>query len=236
MNQIKQHLPNAVTSMNALCGCIAIVYTFEQNWDMVLLFTILALVADFLDGFIARALKVSSEIGAELDSLADAITFGILPGMVIYQMLINGTSNGQLDGLIPVNIVRTFAFMIPIFSIIRLAKFNVDTEQTYGFKGVPTPANAAFFISIPFFYEYLGYGLNVYLLISVIIIMSLLLVSNVRLIALKFENYRLKENWDKYFLILISIMALVLFQKMAFIIITPVYIMISIVSNYLIRE
>ena len=223
---IKKHIPNFVTCINVLFGCFAIKYAFELNWEMVIVCTGVALLADFADGFVARLLNVSSEIGKELDSLADAITFGLLPGMIMYHV-IKTHYIGNDGGLIDESFYPHLAFMIPIFSVLRLAKFNVDTEQSHNFKGIPTPASTAFFLSVPFVVD--EYQIPFSVLALCILAICFLMVSDVKLIALKFKNYSVQDNWEKYTLVFVSITLLALFTVQAFFLLIPFYVGLSIV-------
>ena len=225
MRNIIQHIPNFITTINAFCGCVGIVFAFQYNWDMVLVMMFIALLADFLDGFVARLLKVTSEIGGELDSLADAITFGVLPGVVMFQQMTLSACSGQCTGLLQPSVYPYVAFLIPVLSVVRLAKFNVDTEQTTNFKGVPTPINAAFFVSLPFILE--EYPLHPKILLLIVVVMSLAMVSDFKLLALKFKSFGIKENWAKYLLVVIGIISLIAFQKSMFVVVAPVYILLS---------
>lgn len=231
-----RHIPNFITSINAFCGCVGIVFAFEYNWDMVLVMMFIALIADFLDGFAARLLKVSSEIGGELDSLADAITFGVLPGIVMFHQMSLSACKGGCTGLLTPSLYPYAAFLIPVLSIIRLAKFNVDTEQTTSFKGLPTPACAAFFVSLPLFLEEFQLNPHPKIVLLVVIIISFALVSDVKLIALKFKDYTLKNNWEKYFLLVVGLVCLVFFNKILFVFVTPCYILVSIIYNYILNR
>lgn len=141
---IKKNIPNAITCCNLLCGCLAIIQATNGNLLWAAYLVGMAAVFDFFDGFAARLLKVSSPIGKDLDSLADMVTFGVVPGIVMFKMIRLGL---RLDkegfDLIEENPWITYiVFMIPIFSALRLAKFNHDTRQTEAFIGLPTPANA----------------------------------------------------------------------------------------------
>ncbi len=220
MIQIKKHIPNTITCINLFCGCVAIPFALEKNWELVLILVFVALIADFLDGFFARILKVNSEIGAQLDSLADMVTFGLLPGIVMYRILYDICALNELP-----NWVSYFSFIIPIFSAIRLAKFNVDLTQNYYFKGLPTPANAVFILSLPLFL--LLCPLDIYQVLCICITFSLLLVSNLPLIALKFKNYTIKDNLEKAIILLLSIPLIIFFKFTAFLFIIPMYILIS---------
>jgi CDP-diacylglycerol--serine O-phosphatidyltransferase len=163
--KIKQHIPNTITCCNLLCGCLAIVQAFEGNLVWTAYLVGLAAIFDFFDGFAARLLRVTSPIGKDLDSLADMVTFGVVPGIVMFQLisfstiyLANGPIYPPLSALpeatkveypVYAEYLKYIAFIVPIFSAIRLAKFNNDTRQTTSFIGLPTPANAIFICSIP---------------------------------------------------------------------------------------
>ncbi|MDP2387905.1 MAG: CDP-alcohol phosphatidyltransferase family protein [Bacteroidota bacterium] len=155
MSFIKRNIPNAITCGNLLCGCLAIVKAFEGDLVWAAYLVGIAAVLDFFDGFAARLLKVSSPIGKDLDSLADMVTFGVVPGVVMFQMLrfsiLGGLTFFEIKPSTPyLNFIPYIAFIIPIFSAIRLAKFNNDTRQSDSFIGVPTPANAILICSLTF--------------------------------------------------------------------------------------
>lgn len=231
MNEIKHHLPNFITCINVLAGCFAIVFCFEQNWEYVAYAVVLALVADFADGFVARMLRVTSEIGKELDSLADAITFGLLPGMLMFQVMKLASCKGECTGLLDQDYYPYAAFLIPIFSVLRLAKFNVDTEQSFYFKGIPTPASTAFFVSLSF--VYLEYDLHPKFILACVFAVSYLMVSDYKLIALKFKGFAFKTNWEKYALLFVSGVLILFLKFQAFFVILPFYVLFSIITVFL---
>ncbi|RZS98311.1 CDP-diacylglycerol--serine O-phosphatidyltransferase [Cecembia calidifontis] len=197
---IKKQIPNTLTCLNLLSGMLGIYFVLEGNIKFGAYFIFVAALFDFLDGFLARILKVHSEIGKELDSLADLVTFGVLPSFVLFQMI---NQNGDL-GYLPF-----FVFIVGIFSAIRLAKFNVDTRQSDRFIGVPTPANALLISTLPFLAERfpgISQTLNQPHFIMVLaLVLSFLLVSELPLIALKFKNFGIKDNIFRYLTILIGI-------------------------------
>lgn len=225
---MKQHLPNFITSINAFAGCVGIVFAFQMEWELVFWCVCIALVADFLDGFVARALHVSSAIGKELDSLADAITFGVLPGMVMFHTMNTLACKGQCTGLLAPDIYPYAAFLIPVFSVLRLAKFNLDTEQTYFFKGLATPANTAFFISLPL--VAIPQGWHPKVVLALVFVFCFLLVSDLKLIAFKFKDYSLGHNWEKLVLMIGSMALLVSFGFEAFLFIVPFYLALSLIK------
>lgn len=203
---MKKHIPNALTSANLLCGMIGIVYVLEGQITYGAYFIFLAALFDFLDGFVARMLKVSSEIGKQLDSLADLVTFGVLPSLILFKIVESNTDILFLPFLV---------LLVGIFSAVRLAKFNIDERQSDRFIGVPTPANALListlpFLSerIPFFKDYLS---NPYVLIGLAFLMSYLLVAELPLIALKFKDFSFSKNIFRYLVIGTSFIFLILF-------------------------
>lgn len=189
---IKSQIPNILTAGNLLCGCIGIVLVASGSLAAAPVAVLLAAVFDFFDGFAARMLKVSSDIGKELDSLADMVSFGVLPAVTVFILL------GGKDS--PSYISYT-AFLLAIFSAFRLAKFNIDTRQTDKFIGVPTPANALFFTSLVWTAEVYPLVSNIYVLLGLVLLFSWLLVSPIELIALKFKHFGWKGNEPRYLLI-----------------------------------
>jgi CDP-diacylglycerol--serine O-phosphatidyltransferase len=222
--KIKNHIPNAITSGNLLCGCLAVVSAFHGNLIWSAYFVGIAAVLDFFDGFAARLLKVGGEMGKQLDSLADMVTFGVVPSVVMFQLL-----NSCTDG----SWIPYIAFSIAVFSALRLAKFNIDTRQTTSFIGVPTPANAILICSLPLTFNEEGklLILNSYFLIGLTLLMSYLLVAELPLFALKFKNFGWPDNKIRYSFLIISLILLILFQFIAIPFIIFLYIILSIISN-----
>ncbi len=231
-----------------MCGILAIFSIFAGNMITAAYLVLLAAVLDFFDGFAARILKQPSEIGKQLDSLADIVSFGLVPGVAMYH-LINRfeLSAGAHDSLLPF-----VALVIPLFSALRLAKFNVDTRQSDSFIGVPTPANAMLLLSIPLVMEFtLGIGsmsdLNLqdckidrlveeigilpYILAGLCVVMSLLLIAELPLFALKFKSFGWKGNEIRFTFLGISLAMIALLQVAAIPLIIIVYILLSFVNN-----
>ncbi len=246
---IKKHIPNAITCCNLLCGCLAIVQAFEGNLVNAAYLVGLAAIFDFFDGFAARLLRVASPIGKDLDSLADMVTFGVVPGVVMFKLIeISRLFNIALDANIPdVSAIATgnsiyfpqyIAFLIPIFSAIRLAKFNNDTRQSDSFIGVPTPANAIFICSIPLISEHndISFILNTYVLIIVTIIFSLLLTSEIPLFALKFRNFSWRGNRIRYTFLGLSLLLLITLQFVGIPLVIILYILMSLVTNFYLKR
>jgi CDP-diacylglycerol---serine O-phosphatidyltransferase len=203
---IRKHIPNSLTSLNLLCGMLGIYFVLGEEISYGAYFIFIAALFDFLDGFLARILKVHSEIGKQLDSLADLVTFGVLPAFILFQMISENTDSEFLPFL---------ALIVGIFSAIRLAKFNVDTRQSDRFIGVPTPANALLICTLPFTVErfpVLSDTLhNPYFLIGLAMVMSFLLVAELPLIALKFKNFRFSDNAYRFLVLIIGIICLIAF-------------------------
>jgi CDP-diacylglycerol--serine O-phosphatidyltransferase len=226
---IRRNIPNALTCGNLLCGCIGVVEAFHNNLILSCLLIGVALIFDFLDGFIARLLKVTSPIGRDLDSLADVVTFGVLPAIIMYQLLMQ--SIPDLFG-----IWKAYAaFIIAIFSAIRLAKFNNDPRQSDSFIGVPTPANAMLIASLPLivhteseFWKDIIINTN---LLIVSAVMSYALVMELPLIALKFKNFGWKGNESRFILIGITVLLLATLKFLAVPAILFVYVLLSIADN-----
>lgn len=228
---IRKNLPNALTCGNLLCGCIGVVEVFHNNILLSCLLIGIALVFDFFDGFLARLLNVSSPIGKDLDSLADMVTFGLLPSIIIFQLLMQ--SIPDLTGIW----MAYPAFMIAIFSAIRLAKFNNDPRQSDSFIGVPTPAVAMLVGSLPVILHIYGDEwkqliINTNHLLILTVVVSFLLVSEIRLIALKFKNFGWKGNEFRYSFIAASVFLLLTLHILAVPIILVLYILLSVVSNF----
>lgn len=223
---IKQHIPNLLTLANLACGVLAIIYFMEEpsnkasfkgdcgvdyvNYIHVgAFFILIASVFDFLDGFAARLLKVQSEIGAQLDSLADLVTFGVAPGILFYvlivtsffeqsdNLIITGEYISTLDIKPPFTIIEYIPYLgiiIPLFSAYRLAKFNIDTEQTTYFKGLATPANAIFWVGVGITQSVVGIDLNPYLITGLVVFLSILMITNLKMFSLKIKNFKLEGD------------------------------------------
>ena len=218
-----RHIPNFLTCCNLLSGCFGIVFLLEGKNVPAAYFVWISCVFDFFDGFAARALKVNSAIGKELDSLADVVSFGVLPALVMYKMLGESSSNDYLPYL---------AFMIAAFSALRLAIFNVDETQRDSFKGLNTPANTLFITSLPLLKDSVGPWLyNPVLLSAITLVFSLLLVSRIEIFALKFKNFSWKDNQIRFIFLIISALLLLLLQEVAIPLIIILYILLSLISN-----
>ncbi|MGB4845834.1 MAG: CDP-alcohol phosphatidyltransferase family protein [Ferruginibacter sp.] len=245
-----RHIPNLFTLLNLVFGCLAIVVTLqngiiiqyapdgmqlidipEKIW-MASLFIGLAAVVDFLDGFVARLFKASSEMGKQLDSLADVVSFGVAPAMILYQFLRMSIAQ-QEDGLNASIVWLVPAFILAAAGAWRLAKFNLDDSQSFGFKGVPIPAVGLVVASLPLIYWnnhsqlIVDIIFNKWFLYGLIIFLSWLMVSNLPMMALKFKDLSIKNNLPKIILLLIAVAAALFFQWLAVPIVFIVYIILS---------
>lgn len=219
---IKKHIPNAITCANLFSGCIGIVYAFNGALEMAAYFVLLSGIFDFFDGFAARLLQVKSNIGKELDSLADMVSFGFLPGVVMFQLLAKSDPAATY--------LPYLGFIITIFSALRLAKFNIDTRQTEDFIGLNTPMNTLFVVSLPFIQK--DYPLligSAPLLIGLSLALSYLLVSEIRIFSLKFSSAAWEKNRIKYIFLILSALLIVLLQFSAVPLILVLYIGLSFV-------
>lgn len=202
LQSTRNNAPNAVTCCNLLSGalaCVAAFHAFEpwwwglQGYQVAFVLIALAAVFDFFDGFTARLLHAVSPLGKELDSLSDAVSFGLAPGMVLYNMLVQYA---------PESGVAYIAMLIPVFGALRLAKFNVSTDQSTTFTGLPIPANAIFWIGFTNFYAKHHADVPVLVVAVLVVAHSLLMVCNLRMFSLKLHSLSVKENYKQYLLVL----------------------------------
>ncbi len=236
---IKKHIPNFITLLNLFSGSIAIVFAFKDNLMLASWFIGFAAVFDFMDGMAARLLNARSAIGLQLDSLADLISFGLAPGVIVYQLM-NTTVSPPFLYFNGINVFALLAFIIPAFSALRLAKFNIDESQTSSFRGLPTPANALFFAALPWVIfqanndavSWIIYLTNNYwVLAGITILFSLLMVSNIHLFSLKLKNFKFKENISRYALLLLALLLIIFLKYYALPLIVIAYILISLIEN-----
>lgn len=241
---IKRHIPNTITSFNLFSGCLSIVLSFEGYLLAAIYLIFVAAIFDFLDGMTARLLKVYSALGKELDSLADVVSFGVAPSVIVYHMMkqsLFGTEHlppieymGFLDILF-----LLIPFLIAILSGVRLAKFNLDERQSDSFIGLAVPANAIFFASL-YLVSYISenqtlVGLihNKYVLAVLVVIFSLLLVSEFPMFSLKIKTIGLKGNKIRYLFVALSAILLILLHTVAIPGIIVLYILLSAVNNWI---
>jgi CDP-diacylglycerol--serine O-phosphatidyltransferase len=227
---IRNNIPNAITSLNLLCGCLACIAAFHCNdtmcgtafkgYEWAFIFIGLAAVADFFDGLVARLLHAVSGIGKELDSLADLISFGLAPAMVLYNMMLgHGAGHWAL-----------VALLLPVFGALRLARFNIDTNQATTFTGLPIPANAIFWIGFTAWYA--TYPTPLWMVLLLIVALALLMVCNMRLFSLKMHNLSsLKQNWAQYLQVVATVAFVVLMGLKGLAPAIMLYVLLSIIKR-----
>lgn len=236
---MKKHIPNLITLLNLFCGCVAVIFAVYGVFEMVALFVFLGIIFDFFDGLAARLLEVKSELGLQLDSLADMVTSGVVPGIVMFKLLEMSLSNGWetsgtfSKGLEITNLWPLLGFIITLASGYRLAKFNVDENQTDSFIGLPTPANALLIISLPLILFYHNNDilndiiLNQWFLIGLTFLSAFLLNAHLPLFALKFKNWSFKGNEIRYVFLIICVILLATLKYLAVPAIIGLYILLS---------
>ncbi len=230
----KRHIPNALTTFNLLAGSLAIPYALQGNYTITFWLVMIAAFFDFFDGFAARLLKVISPFGQIMDSLADMVSFGVVPALTLYSMINNSlTSNAFTCTTTFGTIIPYTAFLIAVFSGLRLAKFHTDNRQTDAFIGLPTPANAILIASFAMtknempeiFIDKLSCP---YSLAGITLLLSFLLVAEIPMFSLKFHDYKIKNNILRYAFLSLSLIFLVLWKTHAIPLIILIYIIISI--------
>ena len=241
---MKKHIPNMITSLNLLCGCIAILFAVSGDLVAASYFVLTGMFFDFFDGLAARLLHVQSKIGLQLDSLADMVTFGVVPGIIMFQLLNKATTLQLLETRFEVSetmlwygesmsFIPFVGLILVIASAYRLAKFNVDSRQTDSFIGLPTPANTLLILSLPLIYEFQYTELvetvifNKWFLIGLTLFSSLLLNAELPLFSLKFKTWGFNSNKLRYVFLAISLIAIVTLKFIAIPVIIALYIFLS---------
>jgi CDP-diacylglycerol--serine O-phosphatidyltransferase len=237
---MKRHIPNLLTLLNLACGTAAIVFTLEGQWHLAVYLLLAASVLDFLDGFTARLLSAFSETGKQLDSLADMVSFGVLPAMFIY-LIFKELFLHQIDGGTSFQqglqwVVLASVVLVPAFSAIRLARFNVHAGENEGgfFHGLPTPAHALFWTGI--FWQFMDQGklfgnpLNLYFLWAIMLIMAFQMILPVPMYSLKFTHFRIRGNLIRYLMILLAMAILLLTGLPGLSLVILMYILLSLLN------
>ncbi len=249
---IKRHLPNIITLLNLFSGSIAVLLAVQNYFVGAALFMFLGIFFDFFDGLVARKLNVQSELGLQLDSLADMVTSGLVPGVVMFKLLnlslgtpVSSNSDALwsgtniFEGLNHYAPLAFIGFFITLASAYRLAKFNLDEDQQSSFKGLPTPANALLIVSLPLIIEFQNSDainaiiLNPWFLVMMTVLSCYILNSSVNLFALKFKDWSFKTNAVRYVFIILSVIFIVLFKFLAIPLIIVFYILLSLFSKSL---
>ena len=234
---IKKHIPNFITLLNLFSGCIALIFVTKSDFEMAFFFVCLGIFLDFFDGFFARLFKVSGALGLQLDSLADMVTSGVVPGFVMFCLL--KQSQNPAD---PSLILPFLGFIITLGSCYRLANFNIDTRQTDSFIGLPTPANALFILSLPLvikfsdsmvLFEILS---NQWFLLTITLCSAYLLNAEIPLFSLKIKDFSFKKNALQIVFLSMCVLLLIFFHYLAIPLIIIVYVLLSVVNNKFLKK
>lgn len=236
---IKKHIPNLITLINLFCGCIAVVFVSESNYEMAFYMVCLGIFFDFFDGFFARLFKVSSPLGLQLDSLADMVTSGVVPGYVMYTLFVKSANPHDVIGSA---FIPFLGFIVTLGSCYRLANFNIDTRQTDSFIGLPTPANALFILSLPLVIEFSDSLMifeiltNHWVLLGIALCSTYVLNAEIPLFALKIKKFNLKDNALQIVFLLISLVMLIFLHYIAIPLIIIFYVLLSVVNNKFLKK
>lgn len=239
-NKVLLHIPNILTSLNIVCGYLSVIAAINNDLITASVLVLIAGVFDFLDGFAARILHAYSELGKQLDSLADIISFSFAPCIILFQIIRQGFNIDQFSFMLNFNdlIVLILPVFIVVFSALRLAKFNIDERQTESFIGLPTPANAIFIISLPVILQtncpviFKEIILNKVFLLSVIPFLCFMMVANYPMFSLKFKTFNYKTNKIRYIFLLFSVAILILMKFTGIPFIILFYIILSGINNW----
>ena len=228
---MKKWIPNALTLLNLFLGCCALVALFNQDYLLAIGFISGGLVADFLDGAVARLLQVPSPLGKELDSFADMVTFGVVPGLILYILIAEGFSGGDFSGQLQWSALP--AFLLSAFSGLRLAKFNLDTRQSQTFLGLPTPSSTIFVVGLLLIWHFNSFELSTFvgqpiLLYTVVLLLSYLLICEIPMFSFKLKAWGWKGNEVRYSFLGISLLLVFLLQEAAVSTIILLYLLINI--------
>jgi CDP-diacylglycerol--serine O-phosphatidyltransferase len=236
---IVKQIPNYITLGNLLSGTIAVIFAVDGNYKIAALFVCIGIVLDFFDGFVARLLNVSGELGKQLDSLADMVTSGVVPGIVMYKLLQDNLIDKPsfTNSAMQILDVPLIGLILTLAAGFRLAKFNIDTRQTDSFIGLPTPAMSLFILSLPLILEYTEIEFvenlikNNYFLIALTFVLSYLMNSELHLFSLKFKEYSFKKNIVKYIFLLSSLLLILTIHFLSIPIIIIFYLTLSLIKK-----
>ena len=237
--QIRKHIPNIFTLGNLFAGTLATIFAVQGKFELTASFVLLGVFLDFFDGFFARILNVTGELGKQLDSLADMVTSGVVPGIVMYQLLnIHSTYSFILNDEFEIGSLISFiGLFLTLSACYRLAKFNIDTRQSESFIGLPTPAMSLFVVFLPIIYIHSEYQFlnellsNQHVLIGLTLVLGYLMNAELVLFSLKFKNFNLKNNVYKYILLVLSIILILVFTYVSVPIIIISYVILSLIKN-----
>ena len=237
---MRKYIPNAITLVNLFCGCCALVCIFNQMYVPAFWFIFAGGWADYADGLVARSLGVHSTLGKELDSLADMVSFGVVPGMILY-MMISSHPIATEYWYKEINILGLTGFLITVFSALRLAKFNLDTRQTEDFIGLNTPSVTMFVVGLMLIFELDSFGMretvyHPYLLIPLILVLSYLLVAELPMFSMKFKGLKWKGNERRIVFLITGILALIFLREVAFSLMIGLYVLYSIFEHIFFKK
>lgn len=246
---IKRHIPNIVTLLNLFSGCIALIFAVYGNFVAAAIFVFIGIFFDFFDGLLARKLNVQSPLGIQLDSLADLVTSGVVPGVIMFKLIsltIDAPDYSEYSDSwnsifhwqgFKMSVVPLIGLFIPMASAYRLAKFNLDEDQQTYFKGLPVPANTLLILSLPLILEYQNNDImnsiiiNKWFLIALTLLSCYLLNSKIKLFALKFKDWSFKNNGVRYVFLILSVVSLVILHFAAIPLIIGLYILLSLLDR-----
>ncbi|MCR5659161.1 MAG: CDP-alcohol phosphatidyltransferase family protein [Bacteroidales bacterium] len=228
---IKKHIPNALTCSSLLCGCFSILFIASGMPIKASVMILVAGLFDYLDGFAARLLDAHSPIGPDLDSLADVVSFGVAPGLIMSYMMNNGLDMPQLK-IYDVDLMPCFGFLLPVFAAIRLARFNIDETQKTSFRGMSAPAMAIFVASLPLALAQVGHlldgALGYWACLGITLLLSFMMVSNLRCFSFKMKSLGWKGNEVRWIFLLIAVVGFLIFRWLALPFIMIIYILMSV--------
>ncbi len=243
---MKKHIPNLLTLGNLFCGTLATIFAVHGDFINAALFVVLGILFDFFDGFAARLLNVTGELGKQLDSLADMVTSGVVPGIIMMNLIRGNFMHWdiQIEPWIANLILNDYliisylGLLLTLGACYRLAKFNIDTRQSDSFIGLPTPAMCLFVISLPLIQEYSNINLahqliaNNYFLVAITLLLTYLMNAEIPLFSLKFKDYAVKKNEIKYVFLILSLLMIIFLQYISIPLIIILYVILSLISNY----
>lgn len=228
---MKKHIPNFLTCCNLLCGCLSVYYSMQMNEAVAAVLIFAALVFDFCDGLVARALQAYSDLGKQLDSLADVVSFGVAPAFILVNLFTNHTGNMEPS----MQWLKYISFLIPVFAALRLAKFNIDTRQAEMFFGLPTPSTGIFIASLPLVFltdgilkTFIG---NPWILAALTVFLSGMMVAEVPLFSFKAKGNTAGTKRIQLIFLFVSLILVLFYELSAVPVIILLYILLSILGK-----
>jgi len=236
---MRKSVPHIITLLNLFFGCCALVYVFNQRFDIAFFLILFGAIADYSDGMAARLLDVRSELGKELDSLADMVSFGVVPGVILYQLLLESSQQQLLfgEGTLPDIWGALPGFLFTVFACLRLARFNIDTRQSEDFIGLNTPSATTFVVGLMLIHMSDSLGMNELVtnrtfLYIVIVVLSYLMIAEIPMFSLKFKGLKWKGNEKRIVFLCVSLLALITIREAAFSLMIILYVGASVLEKY----